>query len=614
MAFLNDDNDEDLGDDNGNGNGNDYNDGDSIHSSLDGNPSHLIDNDFFYVTRNNILFPKDDNTLGDLKKLAIGAGNIPLLQELFDDPEGTTMTTLLAGLPKYNLSAPPSRGSRLIAAIIDALHRSRSSAIIYFLKGIVDDLSERPYTTRRKISNMFVGNLLSFITEKPDELQSSITLIQESVRRIPTADESVRSSIRSSKRKEPLRFDDDDDEDEQGAGKNSYVGKLLEAYNRSPFTELAERAQHMTNNRTVFMNVAHFVESNPTKLDAAFDLVDSRSDEFQGNFGDQFVVATKLSVMNSGARKSLQDINSKSLPDARKDAFVKSMCENGMGQTHTNNALRDLESNVYSIGGSPLEDGGIATYGDQIGYATEFNLWNLAPHIITQSVSGNQAFRPRRSSTSSSASGSGGGAGRKVQLLTSLAILATFSEKGPGGKLALTPTVEMQTLVKLMTAASLKMLQLFMDVIEECCDPKSKYYKMVTKSVHVDHSDLSMWLDSMHKIKFREFDTPEDLPDFDGSPACGVPQNTELDPNNVMAVIIDPQVFSWQSFKSTQLEKASSNTSILATMESVNLCNESFLLPITQFSCSIGELRCRGRNDPFPLLRYPFRSATSPVP
>ena len=73
--IINDDNDEDLGDDDGNGNGNDYNDVDSIHSSLDGNPSHLIDNDFFYVTRNNILFPKDDNTLGDLKKLAIGAGN-----------------------------------------------------------------------------------------------------------------------------------------------------------------------------------------------------------------------------------------------------------------------------------------------------------------------------------------------------------------------------------------------------------------------------------------------------------------------------------------------------------------------------------------------------------
>ena len=378
------------------------------------------------------------------------------------------------------------------------------------------------------------------------------------VTHLPTADESVRSSIRSSKRKEPIRFDDDD-EDEQGAGNNSYVGKLLNAYNRSPFTELAERAQHMTNNRTVFMNVARFVEHNTAKLYAAFDLVDSRPDEFQGNFGDRFVVATKLSVMNSGARKSLQDINSKSLPDARKDAFVKSMCENGMGQTHTNNALRDLESNVYSIGGSPLEDGGIAAYGDQIGYATEFNLWNLAPHIITQSVSGNQAFRPRRSSTSSSTSGSGGVAGRKVQLLTSLAILATFSEKGPGGKLALTPTVEMQTLVKLMTAASLKMLQLFMDVIEDCCDPKSKYYKMVTKSVHVDHSDLSMWIDSMRKIKFREFDTPEELSEYEKSPACGVPPNTELDPNNVMAVIIDTQVFSWQSFKSARLEKASSN-------------------------------------------------------
>ena len=107
---------------------------------------------------------------------------------------------------------------------------------------------------------------------------------------------------------------------------------------------------------------------------------------------------------------------------------------------------------------------------------------NVAPHIINLSVSGNQAFRHRRSSMNSSTSGSGGDASRKTQLLTSLAILATFSEKGPGGKLALTPTVEMQTLVKLMTAASLKMLQLFMDVIEDCCDPKSKYYKMVTKS------------------------------------------------------------------------------------------------------------------------------------
>ena len=169
----------------------------------------------------------------------------------------------------------------------------------------------------------------------------------------------------------------------------------------------------------------------------------------------------------------------------------------------------------------------------------------------------------------SSMSGSGGEASRKTQLLTSLAILSTYSERGPGGKLALAPTEEMHILVKLMAAASLKMLQLFSDVIEECRDSKSKYYRMVTKSVHVDHSDLSIWIDSMNKIRFREFDTPEDLPDFENSPVCGMPPSMELDPNNVMAAIIDPQVFSWQVFKSAQLEKPSSNTAILATMENV---------------------------------------------
>ena len=86
---------------------------------------------------------------------------------------------------------------------------------------------------------------------------------------------------------------------------------------------------------------------------------------------------------------------------------------------------------------------------------------------------------------------------------------------------------------------------------------------------YTEDSDLSMWLDSMRKIKFREFDTPEDLTDFEKSPACGIPPNTEMDPNNVMAAIIDTQVFSWQSFKSAQLEKASSNTAILTTMENV---------------------------------------------
>ena len=550
------------GTDNGTGNGT----GDGNDRATDvRNPAHSIDNDFFYI-KDNALYPKTEvGTLTDLKRLAVGAYNIPLLQELFEEPEGQTMTSLLSGF-----SAPPARGSRLLAAIIAALHETRSSAIFYFLKNIVVDLSDRPYTLRLEISNMIVENLLSFITEKPEELQSAIALIRDTIRGIPTADEAVRSSVRSSKRssKETTRFADDDDEDDQGPT-SQHVGILIKAYKRSPLTELAERAQHMVNDKSVFMNVARIVESNDAKLDGALDLVDARTDDFLGDFSSQFVVATKLSVMDGGARKSLQEINSKVFPDARKDAFIKSMCDNGMGQTQTTTALRELESIVYSIGGSPLEDGGIAAYGEQIGFSTEYNEWNLAPHIINLSVSGNQAFRHRRSSMNSSTSGSGGEASRKAQLLTSLAILATFSEKGPGGKMALTPTVEMQTLVKLMTAASLKMLQLFMDVIEDCCDPKSKYYKMVTKSVHMDHSDLSMWIDSMRKIKFRGFDTPEELSEYEKSPACGVPPNTELDPNNVMAVIIDTQVFSWQSFKSAQLLKASSNTSILATMENV---------------------------------------------
>ena len=547
--------------DDGNG---DIDDEDSNGESFDGrNPSQT--NDFFYISRdNNTLFPKDGYTLPELRSMAISAGNIPLLQELFNEPEGPTMTSLLSGL-----TANTSRGSMLVAAIVDALHRLRSNTMIYFLKTIVNDLAQRPYVTRREISNMFVGNLLTFIVEKPSELQSAISLIQESILRLPTVDQHARSS-RSSRRNESVRFDDDGEEHVAGNNLHDlHVAKLLEAHSRSPLTELAETAQHMTNDHTVFMNVAISVQGNPGKLDQTFDLVDYNSDEFLGNFGDRFVVATKLSVMDSGARKSLQEINSKSFPETRKDEFVESMTKNGMGQTHTNNALRDLESYVYSIGGSPLDDGGIATYGDQIGYAAEYNSWNLAPHSLTVNGSGTQIFRPRRSTANSSTSGSKREASRKTQLLTSLAILSTYSEKGPGGKIALTPTVEMQTLVKLMTAASLKMLQLFMEVIEECCDPKSKYYKLVTNSVHVDHSDLSIWIDAMSKIKFREFDTPEDLPDFDNSPACGIPSSIELDPNNVMASIIDPQVFSWQSFRSAQLEKASSNTSVLATMENV---------------------------------------------
>ena len=406
------------GTDNGNGDGND-------RATYVRNPAHSIDNDFFFI-KDNALYPKTDvGTLTDLKRLAVGAYNIPLLQELFQEPEGPTMTSLLGGFTAN------ARGSRLIAAIIAALHETRSSAIFYFLKNIVVDLADRPYVLRLEISNMFVENLLSFITEKPEELQASIALIRDTIQRIPTNDEATRSSVRSFKRssKEPTRLADDDDEVDHGP-ESQYVDILLEAYKKSPLTELAERAQHMVNDRSVFMNVANIVQGNEAKLDGAFNLADTSSDDFQGDFSSRFVVATKLSVMNGGARKSLQDINSKFFPDTRKDAFIKSMCDVGMGQTNTANALRDLESIVYSIGGAPLEDGGIAAYGEQIGFSTEFNAWNLAPHIINHSVSGHQAFRHRRSSVSSSTSRSGGDASRKVQLLTSLAILATFSEKG----------------------------------------------------------------------------------------------------------------------------------------------------------------------------------------
>ena len=103
--------------------------------------------------------------------------------------EGQTMTSLLSGF-----SAQPARGPRLLAAIIAALHETRSSAIFYFLKNIVIDLSDRPYTLRQEISNMFVENLLSFITEKPEELQSSIALIRDTIRGIPTNDEATRST------------------------------------------------------------------------------------------------------------------------------------------------------------------------------------------------------------------------------------------------------------------------------------------------------------------------------------------------------------------------------------------------------------------------------------
>ena len=178
-----------------------------------------------------------------------------------------------------------------------------------------------------------------------------------------------------------------------------HLAKLTKAYEESAITELAERAQHMQNGFTVFMNVARSIKATPSMLDEIFNLFEHNTDEFLGNFGDRFVIGTNLSVMNSAARKSLQEINSKQFPDARKDAFVKSMLENGIGQTTTTNAVKALESIIFSVGGSPLEEGGIVYYGDQIGFAAEFNIFTLAPHIIAQLLGGSvsQAFRSRRS-------------------------------------------------------------------------------------------------------------------------------------------------------------------------------------------------------------------------
>ena len=165
----------------------------------------------------------------------------------------------------------------------------------------------------------------TYVRNPAHSIDNDFFFIKDNVLGIPTNDEATRSSVRSSKRssKEPTRFADDDDEVDHGP-ESQYVDILLEAYKNSPLTELAERAQHMVNDRSVFMNVANIVQGNEAKLDGAFNLVDASSDDFQGDFSSQFVVATKLSVMNGGARKSLQDINSKFFPDTRKDAFIKS--------------------------------------------------------------------------------------------------------------------------------------------------------------------------------------------------------------------------------------------------------------------------------------------------
>ena len=158
------------------------------------------------------------------------------------------MKSIRTGLTSHSLAIC------LVAAIVEALHQTRGPTIIYFLKSIVDDLAERPHTAARlEILKMFMGNLLTFITEKPDELQASITLIRDSISRLPTAEQSEQQtrSARPSRRSRSLRFDNE--EEEHVAGMDRHLAKLTKAYEESLITELAERAQHMQNGFTVFM-------------------------------------------------------------------------------------------------------------------------------------------------------------------------------------------------------------------------------------------------------------------------------------------------------------------------------------------------------------------------
>ena len=143
------------------------------------------------------------------------------------------MTTLLSGP-----TAQTSRGSMLIAAIINALHLLRSPTIIFFLKNIVDDLAQRPYTSRLEISNLFV-EAFAFIVEKPDELQAAITLIQESIRRLPTVDQHTRSS-RSSRRSE---FSASTTKKKSKSLRRICTSPSSLMPQGSPLTELAERAR-----------------------------------------------------------------------------------------------------------------------------------------------------------------------------------------------------------------------------------------------------------------------------------------------------------------------------------------------------------------------------------
>lgn len=146
-----------------------------------------IDNDFFYVTTddknaNGILKPKHPYTLRQLEKIMITDGNLALLEDLFEDPEGEKMTRLLSGLAP---NLPPSE--RLAAAVTDSLIRSRNYMIRNILETIVHDLLQRKHEDRTDIQKMLLGSVIGFITEKADNLTTTLKYIRKNIDCIPKA-------------------------------------------------------------------------------------------------------------------------------------------------------------------------------------------------------------------------------------------------------------------------------------------------------------------------------------------------------------------------------------------------------------------------------------------
>ena len=196
------------------------------------NPSHPIDNKFFYISQSNAIVPKHGYNIPSLRNIAEGViydtGNIHILLDLFNDPEGPTMRSIRTGPTSYSLALC------LVAAIVEALHQTRGSIIIYSLKSIVDDLAKRLHTTVcqddcLELLKTFVGNLITFITEKPEELQVSITLIRDSVSRLSTEEEQQPRPARPPRRSRSLQ-----EEEEHVDGKDRYLADFTKAYKESP--------------------------------------------------------------------------------------------------------------------------------------------------------------------------------------------------------------------------------------------------------------------------------------------------------------------------------------------------------------------------------------------